>query len=121
MKTYIAISLLLGGLVSCTPASHVSYTVKNGSSSPFTFQLSYNQRDTSIVIPPNEEKKVAYFHRSEVKPSFFTKIHIFGSRKKKFLVNLKDENSWRFSLKSRDFFKSSRGDYRVEVLDTDFK
>ena len=55
-----------------------------------------NLRDTSIVITPNEEKKVAYFHRSEVKPSFFTKIHIFGSRKKMFLVNLKDENSWRF-------------------------
>jgi len=121
MKTYIAISLLLGGLVSCTPASHVSYTVKNGSSSPFTLQLSYAQRDTSIVFKPNEEKKVAYFNRAEVKPSFFHKLQILGMRRKKFLVNLKDENSWRFSLKSKDFFKSSRGDYRVEVLDTDFK
>ena len=55
------------------------------------------------------------------KTSFFTKIHIFGSRKKKFLVNLKDENSWRFSLKSKDYFKSTRGEYRVEVLDSDFK
>ena len=121
MKTYIAISLLLGGLVSCTPASHVSYTVKNGSSNPFTLQLSYDQRDTSIVIQPNEEKKVAYFHRSEVKPSFFNKLQVLGMRKKKFLVNLKDENSWRFSLKSKDYFKSTRGEYRVEVLDTDFK
>ncbi len=42
-------------------------------------------------------------------------------RKKKFLLNLKDENSWKFSLKSKDFFKSSRGDYSVAILDTDFK
>ena len=56
-----------------------------------------------------------------MKPAFFNKITIIGFRKKKFLLNLKDENSWRFSLKSKDFFKSSRGEYRVEVLDTDFK
>ena len=121
MKTNIAFILLFGGIASCTPASHVSYTVKNASSSPFTLQLSYDQRDTSMVIKPQEEKKVAYFNRSEVKPSFFNKIHIIGLRKKKFLLNLKDENSWRFSLRSKDYFKSSRGEYRIEVLDTDFK
>ncbi len=121
MKTVIALYLILLGVTSCTPASHVSYTVKNGSSNPFTLQLSYAQKDTSIVFKPQEEKKVAYFHQAEVKPSFFHKLQILGMRKKKFLVNLKDENSWRFSMKSRDFFKSSRGDYRVEVLDTDFK
>ncbi len=121
MKTNFAIILLLGGIASCTPASHVSYTLKNLSSSSFTIQLSYDQRDTSILIKANEEKKIAYFNRSEVKPSFFSKINIVTSRNKKFLLNLKDENSWRFSLKSKDYFKSSRGEYHVDILDTDFK
>ncbi len=120
MKTINAFILLLGGLTSCTPASHVSYTVKNASSSAVSFHLSYDQRDTTLLIKPNEEKKVAYFNRSEVKPSFFRKINIIGIHKKKFLLNLKDENSWRFSLKSKDYFKSSRGEYHVEILDTDF-
>jgi len=121
MKTNIALFLLLGGLFSCTPASHVTYTIKNGSSSQVTIQLSYENQDTSMIIQSNTEKKVAYIHRSDFKPSFFRTIKLFGARKKKFLVNLKDENSWRFSLKSKNFFKSSRGEYRVEILDTDFK
>ena len=120
MKVKIALVLLLGGIASCTPASHVSYSVKNTSSSPFTFQLSFDQRDTSLVLQPQEEKKVAYFNRSDVKPSYFKKITIIGFHKKKFLLNLKDENSWRFSLKSKDFFKSVRAEYRVDILDTDF-
>jgi hypothetical protein len=121
MKVYIAFILLLGGMTSCTPASHVTYTVKNDSSLPFTFQFSYELKDTAIVLHPHEEKKVAYFNRSEVRPSFFKKINIIAMRKKKFLLNLKDENSWKFSLKSKDFFKSSRGDYSIAILDTDFK
>jgi hypothetical protein len=121
MKTYLLLILLLGGLASCTPASHVTYAVKNASSSPFTLQFSYDQRDTSLVFQPNETKKVAYFNRADVKPSFFKKLNIISSRKKKFLLNLKDENSWKFTLKSKDLFKSCRGEYSVEILDTDFK
>ena len=121
MKVNITFILLLGGMTSCTPASHVTYTVKNSSSMPFTFQLSYDLKDTTIVFHPHEEKKVAYFHRSEVRPSFFKKINVLAMRKKKFLLNLKDENSWKFTLKTKDFFKSSRGDYSVAILDTDFK
>ncbi len=120
MKSKIALFLNLVCLISCTRASHVTYTVKNVSSSPFTLQLSYDRRDTSMVIQPQQERKIAYFNRSEVKPSFFNKISIIGIRKKKFLVNLKDENSWRFSLKTKDYFKSTHGEYRVEVLDSDF-
>ena len=59
--------------------------VKNASSSPFNLQLSNNQRDTSLVFKPQEEKKITYFNHSEVKSSSINKFSNIGFRKKKII------------------------------------
>ncbi len=120
MKTNIALILLLEGITSCTTTSHVTYTVKNASSFTFTFQLSYDLKDTAIVFHPHEEKKVALFNNLKVKPYNFKKIKVKEFNYKKFLLNLKDENSWKLTFRNKALFNSSTSEYKVEILDTDF-